>query len=76
MLPNLESSKALLSTVKVMMINARVVVSPLNAQYILSSPAVQSRKETGMTESYRRTGHSEWCLCRLFLPTLTILELH
>lgn len=32
MLPNLESSKALRSTVKVMMINARVVVSPLNAQ--------------------------------------------
>lgn len=72
MLPNLESSKALLSTVKVMMINARVVVSPLNAQYFLSSPAVQSRKEIGTTESYRRTGHREWCLCRLFLPTLTI----
>lgn len=33
MLLNLESSKALLSTVKVMIINARVVVSSLNAQY-------------------------------------------
>lgn len=38
MLPNLESSKALLSTVKVMMINAGVVVSPLNAQYSFFLP--------------------------------------
>lgn len=35
MLLNLESSKALLSTVKVMMINAGVVVSPSNAQFVL-----------------------------------------
>lgn len=38
MLLNLESSKALLSTVKVMMINARVVVSPLNARYSFFLP--------------------------------------
>lgn len=38
MLLNLESSKALLSTVKVMMINARVVVSPSNDQYSFFLP--------------------------------------
>lgn len=58
MLLNLESSKALLSTVKVMMINAGVVVSP---------SAVQNRKEIGMTKSYRTTGHSEYADCSSLL---------
>lgn len=58
MLPNLGHCKALLSTVKMMMITAGVVVSPLNAQYIIFLPLLFRVEKKSMTESSRRTGHS------------------